>query len=410
MAKPAPHITRRVTLAELCDLITDGKHGDCTPDKTSGYYFLSCKDVRDGKLSYDGARQITAADFVETHRRTRLEPGDILITNSGTIGRMAIAPDVALTRRTTFQKSVAIVKADVKKVDGRWLYYYLLAEMDRLSGVAGGTAQKNLLLRDMRGFQIELPDRQTQRRIASILAAYDDLIETNRRRMALLEQAARLLYREWFVHLHFPGHDHVRVVDGVPEGWERKRIDEVAETVGGGTPSTVVSDYWDGDITWVVPSDVTKNDGIVLLDSERKITEKGLRESSARLVPANTILMTSRASVGFFALMDREVCTNQGFINVIPHEGALRMYLLFNLMYRVDEIRSNAKGSTYPEINKSTFRGLSVIVPPIEICREFAAVIGPMIGQIRNIKKQVVNLAQARDLLLPRLMSGEIVV
>ena len=159
MAKRPPRTTRRATLADLCDLITDGKHGDCTPDESSGYYFLSCKDVRDGKLTYDGARQIAAADFVETHRRTRLEPGDILITNSGTIGRMAIAPDVALTRRTTFQKSVAIVKADVKKVDRKWLYYYLLAEMPRLSGVAGGTAQKNLLLRDMRSFEVELPDR-----------------------------------------------------------------------------------------------------------------------------------------------------------------------------------------------------------------------------------------------------------
>ena len=140
----------------------------------------------------------------------------------------------------------------------------------------------------------------------------------------MLEQSARLLYKEWFVHLRFPGHEHVKIKDGLPEGWEKKTIADVCETVGGGTPSTKTAEYWDGDVTWVVPSDVTKNDCLVLLDSGRKITTKGLRESSAKIVPAETILMTSRASVGFFALMDYEVCTNQGFINIIPHDEEMR--------------------------------------------------------------------------------------
>ena len=98
-----PTIMEKVTLKDVCLLVTDGKHGDCQNQEASGYYFLSCKDVRDGKLNYEGARQITEADFTDTHRRTQLEPGDILITNSGTIGRMAIAPHNKRTHRTTFQ-------------------------------------------------------------------------------------------------------------------------------------------------------------------------------------------------------------------------------------------------------------------------------------------------------------------
>ena len=257
---------------------------------------------------------------------------------------------------------------------------------------------------------IRLPDRETQTRIASILSAYDDLIENNRRRIQLLEQAARLLYKEWFVHLRFPGHEHVNIIDGVPEGWEKRTIADVCETVGGGTPSTRVADYWGGDITWVVPSDVTKNDCLVLLDSERKITERGLRKSSARMVPAETILMTSRASVGFFALMDREVCTNQGFINIIPHEDTMRMYLLFNLISRVSEIRGNAKGTTYPEISKGRFREMDIIVPSKTLVNEFAGFVGDMIRQIRFLKRSTRKLEAARDLLLPRLMNGEVVV
>jgi len=243
-----------------------------------------------------------------------------------------------------------------------------------------------------------------------VLSTYDDLIENNRRRILLLEQTARLLYKEWFVHLRFPGHEHVKIKDGVPAGWKKRKIADICETAGGGTPSTNVSEYWDGDITWIVPTDVTKNNCLVLLSSERKITEKGLRESSAKIVPANTILMTSRASVGFFALMDQEVCTNQGFINIIPHDDELRMYLLHNLISRVSEIRGNAKGSTYPEISKGRFREMDIVVPSKPLIEAFADFTENLIRQIRCIKKQNVGLEAARNMLLPRLMNGEIAV
>ena len=199
-------------------------------------------------------------------------------------------------------------------------------------------------------------------------------------------------------------------MDGVPEGWENKKIADVCETVGGGTPSTKVSEYWEGDITWVIPSDITKNDCLALLDTERKITEKGLRESSAKMVPAETILMTSRASVGFFALMDREVCTNQGLINIIPHEDELRMYLMFNLMSRVTEIRSNAKGTTYPEISKGRFRGMDIVIPSKTLVNEFSRVATVITQQVRCLKRSTLHLEAARDLLLPRLMNGELAV
>ena len=248
---------------------------------------------------------------------------------------------------------------------------------------------------------------RVQRRIADILSAYDELIENNRRRIALLEQAARELYREWFVRLRFPGHQNTRIVDGLPEGWERKKIADVCLTTGGGTPSTKSADYWDGDITWVVPTDVTNNDCLVLLDSVRKITEEGLRESSAKMVPAETILMTSRASVGFFAIMDREVCTNQGFINVVPHDEEIRLYFLFNFISRVPEIRNNAQGTTYPEISKGRFREMDLVIPKRAVATEFSRKASEVIDCVRCLKRSTSALTQARDILLPRLMSGE---
>ena len=120
--------------------------------------------------------------------------------------------------------------------------------------------------------------------------------------------------------------------------------------------------------------------------------------------------MTSRASVGFFALMDHEVCTNQGFINIIPHEDEMRMYLLFNLLSRVEEIRSNAKGTTFPEISKGRFRDMGVVVPPKTLTNEFAEFASGIIRQVRILERTTLKLEKARDLLLPRLMNGEVAV
>ncbi len=118
--------------------------------------------------------------------------------------------------------------------------------------------------------------------------------------------------------------------------------------------------------------------------------------------------MTSRASVGFFALMDTEICTNQGFISIIPYNKEMRIYLLFNLISRVIEIRSNAKGTTYPEINKGRFRGMNIIVPANSLVMEFSNIVSDNLQQVRCLKRSILRLIQARDLLLPRLMNGEV--
>ena len=220
-------------MADVTRLITDGKHGDCVDEYNSGYYFISCKDVRDGKIHYDDARQITRADYEDTHRRTRLEPNDILITNSGTIGRMAIAQEAEFTRRTTFQKSVAIVKPNRNVIEPKFLYYTLQAQVDYLVEISGGTAQKNLLLGDLRRFKLMLPHIDDQRKIAAILSAYDELIENNQQRIALLEKMAEEIYREWFVRLRFPGHEKVKVIKSVPVGWEQKCLPELANITYG---------------------------------------------------------------------------------------------------------------------------------------------------------------------------------
>lgn len=274
--------------------------------------------------------------------------------------------------------------------------------------MVGASGRQRADAKTIRSIPTELPEVEEQEKISAILSNYDDLIAANQRRIALLEEAAHLIYREWFIHLRFPGHDSTPISDGKPEGWVTTTLGNVCTTLGGGTPSTKVAEYWNGDITWVTPTDVTRNNSVVLLDSEKKISESGLKNSSARLLPPETILMTSRASIGYFALMDYPVCTNQGFISIIPEQDHSRMYLLFNLMNRIEEMTSLATGSTFKELSKRTFRSLTILWPADDILEKFNDAVYPMIQQIRVIKKQNSQLAQARDLLLPKLMSGQI--
>lgn len=399
-------------LREITKTIVDGKHGDCIPDEDSGYYFISCKNIHDGMIDYNNARQIEYNSFVEAFKRTALQASDILITNSGTIGRMAFVQKSDKVEKTAFQKSVAVVRPDTSIIDAKYLYYDIQNCIGRMAELSNGSAQKNLLLSTMREFDIDIhTDLPTQHRIASILSAYDDLIENNRRQIKLLEEAAQRLFREWFVELRFPGHENVKIVDGVPEGWKAETVGNVCSTIGGGTPSTKEKSYYEGgNIPWVTPTDITHNGCLILLETEKKITKEGLAHSSAKMVPAWTILMTSRASVGYFGMCEFPVCTNQGFISCIPYQENMRFYLLHNLMNRVDEIRAKAGGSTYLEISKSTFRDMKIIVPADEILYLFEESIQKLMMKTKNCKEQIGILTSARDRLLPKLMSGEMEV
>ena len=345
-----------------------------------------------------------------------LSKDDLIIAmteqGSGLLGSSALIPDGDKFLHN--QRLGLIQDLDETVLDKKFLYYLFNTRSVRgqISGSATGTKVKHTAPERIYRVNATVPSKvPEQKKIASILSAYDDLIENNRWRIQLLEQAARLLYREWFVYLRFPGHEHVKIIDGVPEGWKKKKIAEVTDIYGGGTPSTKVSEYWvGGNITWFIPKDLTNNDCLVLLDSEKKITEEGLKKSSAKMLPPETILMTSRASIGYFGLYDGAACTNQGFISIVPKNDFLKLYLLHNLMGRKEEILSRAGGTTYKEINKTTFRNMSLVIPLNYLLKLFDSFAYDVVKQVRIVKKQGAALKQARDLLLPRLMNGEIAV
>ena len=350
------------------------------------------KDIVGGKINYDTVARVSEEKASQLQRH-KLHAGDIIFPRRGDVGKCAFVSknDEECLCGTGCLK----ITAPDTVLSPRFLFYFLgLPESVKwLENNSTGSTMMNLNT-DILG-RFEIPDLpiEDQRCIADILSAYDDLIENNRRRISILEETARLFYRKWF---------------GGTEQGRTAMLGEVCQTFGGGTPKTSVPEFWDGDIPWVVPTDITRNTCLAVLDTERKITEQGLQKSSAKMLPANAILMTSRASVGYFGIADFPVCTNQGFISIISNDDSWRWYLLFNLMSRVEEIQSNAKGSTFPEISRARFRSMDVAIPDDNALIEFNGVVEPLMQQVRVLAKQNAALAAARDMLLPRLMKGDI--
>lgn len=397
--------------------IIDGDRGKNYPKQneflTNGYcLFLSATNVTRDGFKFSQCQYISEQKD-NILRKGKLHRNDVVLTTRGTIGNSAFFNYKILFDHLRINSGMVILRCNKEKILPAYLYHFLRSTkfQGQVNALKSGVAQPQLPIRDMKRIKIPLPDIIIQQKIADILSTYDDLIENNRRRIELLEKSAQLLYKEWFVHLRFPGHEHVKVVDGVPDGWERKMIGDISETIGGGTPSTKTPEYWDdGHITWFTPKDLTANKCLVLLYSNKRITEMGLKKSSAKMLPPETILMSSRASIGFFGLYEYECCTNQGFISCVPKIDSLRMYLLYNLMSRIGEIIGLASGTTFKEISKTNFRTMPIIIPSVLVLEEFEQYIYDIIKKVRVLKKQMYKLTKARDLLLPRLMNGEIEV
>jgi type I restriction enzyme S subunit len=222
---------------------------------------------------------------------------------------------------------------------------------------------------------------------------------------------AEEIYREWFVRLRFPGHEQVTFHKGIPEGWEMVKIGQAFQITGGGTPSKDESRYWiDGNINWYTPSDITASNGSFLFESGLKCTEEGLSSSSARLFPAYSVMMTSRATIGALGINTTPACTNQGFITCIPNEKYPLAFLYHWLKLGKSYFEMLATGSTFAELSKSTFKKMEILTPSENLVSQFTSKINPMFNTVEILLRENSTLQQTRDRLLTRLISGKLSV
>jgi type I restriction enzyme S subunit len=282
-----------------------------------------------------------------------------------------------------------------------------------IAPIVTGVNVPHISPRQICSFHFHLPPLPIQRKIAAVLSTYDDLIENNNRRIELLEEMAQRIYREWFVEFRHPGHENVQLVDSelgpIPEGWNVVPVGEITPILGGGTPSKTVAKYWEGGtVNWFTPTDLTAADAMFVSTSRRKITEQGLAQSSAKIFPAGSVMMTSRATIGVVAITTVPAATNQGFITCpsTPQVGTFHLY--FWLLQQREVIISLASGATFKEINKATFRQIPFLRADARVEREFEGLVEPIGHEIENLLQAQRNLRATRDLLLPRLISGEI--
>lgn len=415
-------------LEDVCDQITDGKHGDCQDEAGSGYYFLSAKSVKDGRLLHETGREITKEDFEETHKRTRLEPGDILFTNTGTIGRMAIASDDELTSRTTFQKSVALLKPTRSIVEPLFLYYLLRYDNARLSEFAHGTTQKNLLLKDFRAFLIEVPPLPEQKAIARILGTLDDKIELNRRMNETLEGMARAIFKSWFVDFDpvrakmdarptpaldpataklFPdGFEHTST-GLLPAGWSVGRIRDLCLKIeNGGTPKRQMEEYWaPEEVPWLTSGEVRLG---YIVSTENFISREGLASSSAKMWPSfATVVALYGATAGFASLLGMELCANQACCALLSDDHAA-CFTFLKASSSMDHFAQQARGSAQQNLSQALVADLPAVIPPEKTLSAFEQKVHPLLARcIQNLQESA-SLGRLRDTLLPKLLSGEL--
>ena len=398
-----------IKLKDLCELIVDCPHST-EPDEGQGYPIIRTPNIGPGYLNLDGVQRVGEEAYKRRNVRAVPQAGDLILAREAPAGNVGIIPDgekVCLGQRTV------LIRPDRSKADPAYLNYYLNAPKQRhkLLSNSNGATVSHVNMPIIHNLPVDLPPLPVQSRIAGVLSAYDKLIENNRRQIKLLEEGAQRLYKEWFVNLRFPGNETTPIIDGIPEGWAKTTVGDLCLTVGGGTPSTKVASYYNGgDISWVTPTDVTGNLGIYLPKTAKMITGEGLENSSARMIPKGAILMTSRASIGYFAICETNVCTNQGFISSIPHDDDMKWVLLRNLQSRVDEMKGLAKGSTFLEISKAAFRAMPLTIPPKELAKRFSTISKELFTKEVLTRKQLEIAREARDRLLPKLMSGEIEV
>ena len=366
------------------------------------YPFIQTGDVKHAGLYMTEYQQTYSEAGLE---QSKLWPeGTLCITIAANIADTAI-----LGFDACFPDSVIGFIPDTKKADARFVKYLFDATIQRrVQQFTQGAAQDNLSQEKLLSIEFPVPGVDSQKRIAGILSSYDDLIENNRRRMALLEEAARHLYREWFVRLRFPGHEHTRITNGVPEGWEKCCIREFGDVVTGKTPSTKDADNYGGEILFIKTPDMHGN--VFVIETETRLTEKGANTQPGKFIPTNALLVSCIGTIGVVSLTSAPSQFNQQINVVVPFEDSYRYYCFFAFKDLKDSMEAIGGGATMGNVNKKKFESLKVLKPSMSLLRDFREFCNPLFQQIQVFSFQNQKLRAARDLLLPRLMNGKIAV
>ena len=392
------------TLNDVCVKITDGAH--LSPKSVAnGMPMASVKDLTSYGINIDSCRQITKEDYDKLVRQgcQPLE-GDVLIAKDGATALDTVCV-VKKTSEVVLLSSVAILRPDRAKIDSLFLRYYLDSETTRsyMKGAyTTGAAIPRVVLKDFKLASIKFASLPIQRKIAAILSAYDDLIENNLRRIKILEEMAQNLYREWFVKFRFPGHEQARFVDSplgmIPEGWEVKKLGECCELIMGQSPkSSFYNEMGEG---------LPFHQGVTNF-GDRFPTDRVYCTVADRIAEANDIMLSVRAPVGRINIALHRLVLGRGVSAVRARDGH-QNFLFHQLKEVFSEEDLMGNGAIFKAVTKSDLTEIQLLHPALSMVEEFDGMVHSVDLQIKVLTSKNKSLRRTREMLLPRLISGEV--
>ena len=383
---------------KLGELTVDGKgsYGIAAPAvdyDANKYTYLRITDINDdGTLNKNGLKSVDDKNA----SKYLLQQNDIVFARTGaSVGRSYFYD--GRDGELVYAGFLIKYSIDPLKVNPKILKFYTHSQAyyDWITAVDNGATRGNINAQTFASMPVSLPERKVQDKIVFILSSLDDKIDLLHRENATLEQMAETMFRQWFVVER-------------KEEWEEGKLGDVLTVKGGTTPSTKEPSFWNGEIAWTSPRDVTTMDGLYLFETEKKITQKGLEQISSGLLPSGTLLMSSRAPVGVLAFAEIPLAINQGYIAIIDDKGYPKEFIYLWLKANMDLVHSYSNGSTFMEISKSAFKSLDISIPSKNEVECFVQEVKPYFDKIRTNEIQIRTLTKTRDGLLGRLMSGEI--
>jgi type I restriction enzyme, S subunit len=399
---------RRIKLKDVCDRITVGHVGPMAGSYVpEGIPFLRSQNIGPFHLQLDDLKFIPT-DFHRKLNKSALRPGDVAVVRTGYPGTACVIPD----KFEELNCSDLVIITPGKNLNP----HYLAAIFNSAWGIASvagnlvGAAQQHFNVGAAKDLEVSLPPRPEQDRIANIFSAYDDLIENNLRRIKILEEMACAVYREWFLEFRFPGHEkNLRIpstTGSIPKEWQITTFGELYNTGSGGTPSRTRPEYFeDGTIDWVKSQELL--DGFILSTKEH-ITQTALEESSAKLFPADSVLIALYgATIGKLGILSKEAATNQACCAVLSkHPSFGREFAFLTLLLNRERIIGLRLGAAQQNISQVLLRNLACVKPPENLVARFSNLVTPFFDRIHILQRQIQNLRRMRDLLLPKLISG----
>ncbi|MFA0960239.1 restriction endonuclease subunit S [Roseivirga sp. BDSF3-8] len=429
---------RRVTIGDVIEGLYDGPHATPKPS-LSGPIFLGIKNItEDGKFDLSGIRHISNEDFPRWTKRILPSEGDIVFTYEATLNRYAIIPK---NMQCCLGRRMALLRIDSNKVNREFLFYYFFSEEWRKvidQNIIVGATVNRIPLSEFESFPLRLPDIGIQEKIASVLSAIDQKIDINNQINQELEAMAKLIYDYWFVQFDFPISKALAAQLGnpalegkpyktsggpmtynpqlkreIPEGWGDGTFDTIGTIIGGSTPSKKeVDNFCKGNgMPWITPNDLSHNTGNKFITrGEYDVTEKGMKSASLKVMPTGTVLLTSRAPIGYVAIAREDVTTNQGFKSIVPDKDCSTEYVYFTVKSYISVMIQYASGSTFKEISGSTLKMIKIAIPPTTLVEQFTKTVQSTFEKQNNLELQSQKLTELRDWLLPMLMNGQVTV